>query len=60
VKVFRSTPLSPDCANLACSNKQGEGAFAITETEANVVGGHRPIRLLLCAPCSEALKQVTA
>jgi hypothetical protein len=45
------------CANDACVNRLGEGAFCIVEfrTGVNVGDGTGLIRLLLCAPCAIAL-----
>lgn len=47
------------CGNIECSNRPGEGPFAIvTLGTGNIVGGHRPFRLFLCSPCAGALTKV--
>lgn len=46
------------CANLTCPNRAHQGSFAIVATEDNVVGGHRPLELVLCAPCASALVEL--
>lgn len=43
------------CANLACPNRSNQGRFDVVITHTDVVGGHRPLVLFLCAPCAEAL-----
>ena len=43
------------CANTACPNRAHEGKFVMIETRELVVGGHRPLRFLMCAPCASAL-----
>ncbi|MFY1620087.1 hypothetical protein [Micromonospora sp. WMMD736] len=63
--TFQHIGLPMACANLACPNKPGEGHFVLIETRESVVGGHRPIRLYICAPCAAGLlaaltKEVTA
>lgn len=47
------------CVNAACPNRAHEGEFVVMESEANVVGGHRPIRLLMCSPCASAFVEVS-
>lgn len=54
--MFQQSELARACANLACPNRPGEGTFTIVETREPVVGGHRPIRLFMCAPCAEGLR----
>lgn len=46
------------CTNRMCPNRAHEGGFAAVTTRGNVVGGHRPLVLLLCAPCAAALVEV--
>lgn len=57
--LMRATPLPDRCANTACRNKPGEGKYVIVESDGNVVGGHRPLRLMMCAPCATALSRIT-
>ena len=42
------------CANMTCSNRVGEGEFGIITIE-DVPGGHKPVMLMLCFPCIEAM-----
>ncbi|MDT8915812.1 hypothetical protein [Amycolatopsis sp. PS_44_ISF1] len=44
------------CANSACRNRPGEGRFVLMQTGEPVVGGHRDLRLWMCAPCADALR----
>ena len=48
------------CANEACPNKAHEGQFVVIETTEPVVGGHRPIRLTMCVPCADVLREATS
>lgn len=48
------------CANSACPNRAHEGVFAVVETDAPVVGGHRPLRFVLCVPCATALADLAS
>ena len=50
-----SVNLPQHCANIACPNKPHEGQFTLLETNTDVVGDHRPIRLWMCNPCAVAL-----
>ena len=50
-----SVNLPQHCANIACPNKPHEGLFTLLETNTDVVGDHRPIRLWMCNPCAAAL-----
>lgn len=43
------------CANAVCPNKPGEGRFVTVASGAPIVGGHRPLVLILCAPCASAM-----
>ena len=47
------------CANLACPNRAHEGQFVLAQTPTPVVGGHRPLAFMLCAPCAHALAALT-
>lgn len=46
------------CANVSCPNKVGEGRFTVVRTEENVVGGARPVILVMCSPCAEAMRKM--
>ena len=46
------------CANVTCTNATSEGQFGIITIE-NVPGGHRPVMLILCMPCVEAMQEAT-
>lgn len=46
------------CANSACPNQPHEGRFTVIETNGPVVGGHRPLRLVMCSPCASALTAI--
>lgn len=46
-----------ECANLTCFNRSNEGAFAAV-TIHHPSARHRPVTLLLCMPCVEAVTAV--
>jgi hypothetical protein len=55
---MRVVVLPHTCANLACPNEVDQGAFVLVESEGDLVGGKRPLRLWLCFPCGSALHGV--
>lgn len=49
--------LPPDlkCPNTYCTNRLGEGTFALVTFEPNITGD-KPVQLLICTPCAEIIK----
>lgn len=52
---MRAVELPSRCANLECPNRPEEGRFVLVESGGLDVGGHRRLRLWMCAPCADAL-----
>jgi hypothetical protein len=44
------------CANLACTNRVGEGQFVIIFTVTLATYGIKPVALLMCGPCEAAVR----
>lgn len=53
-----TSAIPQECANLACRNRLGEGAWDVVTTDQAVVGGHRPLILSMCGPCANALRRL--
>lgn len=56
VRPFRLHRLT-ECANLTCFNRSSEGQFGAV-TLSSPSNRHRPVTLLLCIPCAEAVSAV--
>lgn len=55
---MEAAALPVKCANVTCPNETTQGQFHLTTLgEGNIVGGHRPLTVLLCAPCVQGLAQ---
>lgn len=58
IEHIHLSPVTP-CANVACSNEVGGGAFSLAglETGENIGDGTGRLDLLLCTPCFYVLNE---
>lgn len=52
----RLIPGDLKCPNTYCTNKIGEGTFALVTFRPNI-DGDKPVQLMVCTPCADIMNQ---